>query len=241
MQLKKNGNAIQAARKPAVPCPASTETRGAAGHRGPWTRRDLEEWPGDAAERVRVREQRLGALERSWRTPLPRGSDPSRLGPVPKPMVHAPSFADAATRPSGKLARTDATHVRRCLLVVEDNADIRECFGVLLEGEGFEAILAVNGADALARLDEMTTLPDFILLDLMMPVMDGFEFRAKQRADVRVAHIPVVVISADPRLDARHDVLAAYAFLRKPCDIDLLLAMVSGRVDGTSPAGARRR
>lgn len=131
--------------------------------------------------------------------------------------------------------------VRRCILVVEDNADIRECFGELLEREGFTVILAVNGADALVRLEEMTTLPDFILLDLMMPVMDGFEFRAKQRADVRVADIPVVVISADPRLDDQHDVLAAYAFLRKPCDIDLLIAMVSGQVDGTSPAGARRR
>jgi CheY-like chemotaxis protein len=145
---------------------------------------------------------------------------------------------EAIGDPSEMSARSDGALVRRCLLLVEDHADIRECFGALLEQEGFTVILAANGAEALARLDEMTTLPDFILLDLGMPVMDGFVFRAEQRADARIAHIPVVVISADPHLDARHDVLAAHAFLQKPCDIDRLVAMVSGRVGGAGPAGA---
>ena len=58
----------------------------------------------------------------------------------------------------------------------------------------------------------------------MMPVKDGFQFRTEQRANARFANIPVVVMSADPQLDTHRDVLAARAYLRKPIDIDCLLA-----------------
>ena len=71
-------------------------------------------------------------------------------------------------------------------------------------------------------------VPDLILLDLMMPVKDGVEFRAEQRAHARYAGIPVVIMSADPHLGARRGVLAARSYLRKPFDLHVLLAAVAG-------------
>jgi CheY-like chemotaxis protein len=112
----------------------------------------------------------------------------------------------------------------RRILIVEDDFYIRESVRELLEGEGHTVVSAENGAHALAELEAMKHPPDLILLDLMMPVKDGFQFRTEQRADARFAHIPVVVMSADPRLDSHRDVLDARSYLHKPIDIELLLA-----------------
>ncbi|RKH21054.1 response regulator [Corallococcus praedator] len=112
----------------------------------------------------------------------------------------------------------------RCILVVEDDFYIRESIRELLEEEGHTVVCADHGAHALTLLETLRPPPDLILLDLMMPVKDGFQFRTEQRADARFAHIPVVVMSADPQLDSRREVLAARSYLRKPVDIDLLLA-----------------
>nr|WP_227026860.1 response regulator [Corallococcus soli] len=109
-------------------------------------------------------------------------------------------------------------------MVVEDDFYIRESIRELLQEEGHTVFCAENGAQALAALETLQPPPELILLDLMMPVKDGFQFRAEQRADARFAHIPVVVMSADPQLDSRRDVLTARSYLRKPLDIDQLLA-----------------
>ncbi|RKG92865.1 response regulator [Corallococcus terminator] len=114
--------------------------------------------------------------------------------------------------------------MKHCILVVEDDFYIRESLRELLEDEGHTVVCAEHGAQALALLETLRPSPDLILLDLMMPVKDGFQFRAEQRADTRFAHIPVVVMSADPQLDSRREVLAARSYLRKPVDIDQLLA-----------------
>ncbi|NOK17166.1 response regulator [Corallococcus carmarthensis] len=111
----------------------------------------------------------------------------------------------------------------RRILVVEDDFYIREAVRELLEDEGHTVDCAENGAQGLAMLEGMQPLPDVILLDLMMPVKDGFQFRSEQRADDRFADIPVVVMSADPQLDSRKDLLEARAYLRKPVDMDQLL------------------
>ncbi|NOK31865.1 response regulator [Corallococcus exercitus] len=112
----------------------------------------------------------------------------------------------------------------RSILVVEDDFYIREAVRELLEDEGHTVHCAENGAQGLAMLEGLRPLPDVILLDLMMPVKDGFQFRAEQRADPRFQHIPVVVMSADPQLDTRKDLLAARAYLRKPVDMGQLLS-----------------
>jgi CheY-like chemotaxis protein len=106
---------------------------------------------------------------------------------------------------------------------VEDDADLREMMAQLLSLEGFRTETVSNGRDALSYL-EGGDRPDVILLDLMMPVMDGWEFRRRQVQNPSIAHVPVVVLSAlDP---ARVSELGGTAFLKKPLDFDRLLELV---------------
>lgn len=93
----------------------------------------------------------------------------------------------------------------------------------MLALEGFRAETAVNGRDALEYLSR-GDIPEVILLDLMMPVMDGWEFRRQQQMNPVLAPLPVVVLSA---LDAgRAADLSGTAYLKKPLDFDRLLALV---------------
>jgi CheY-like chemotaxis protein len=109
------------------------------------------------------------------------------------------------------------------VLIVEDDADLREMMAQLLTLEGFAAATVSNGREALAYL-RAHAAPDVILLDLMMPVMDGWEFRREQRLDREMAEVPVIVLSA---LDqTRVAEVAADAFLKKPLDFDRLLELI---------------
>ena len=110
------------------------------------------------------------------------------------------------------------------VLVVEDHADLREMLAVLLTSEGFDVQTARNGAEALARLDE--SRPSVILLDLMMPVMTGDEFRARQLADPRYRDVPVICMTAAHDGRARAQSLRADAYFQKPVDFDRLLGAV---------------
>jgi CheY-like chemotaxis protein len=112
----------------------------------------------------------------------------------------------------------------RCpVLIVEDDEDLRDMMAQMLGIEGFQAATAANGREALDYL-HAAAKPDVILLDLMMPVMDGWEFRRRQRADPDIAAVPVIVLSAvDP---GRADSVEAAAFLKKPLDFDRLLELV---------------
>jgi CheY-like chemotaxis protein len=113
-------------------------------------------------------------------------------------------------------------------LIVEDDEDLREMMAQLLTLEGFQAATVANGREALEYLHVADT-PDVILLDLMMPVMDGWEFRRHQQSDPALAPVPVIVLSA---LDqARASSLEADAFLKKPLDFDRLLSLVRSYCD----------
>jgi CheY-like chemotaxis protein len=114
----------------------------------------------------------------------------------------------------------------RRILLVEDDFSIRETITELLEDEGFRVTCAANGAEALERL-EVGEEPGLILLDLMMPVMDGSEFRRAQRTDPRLSRIPVVVLSAGHGADRRAASLDVDAFLAKPFEVQSLLETVS--------------
>src|SRR5438128_8871587 len=81
------------------------------------------------------------------------------------------------------------------VLIVEDDADLRDMMAQLLTIEGFSATTVANGREALDYLTRGDR-PDVILLDLMMPVMDGWEFRRTQLADPALADVPVIVLSA---------------------------------------------
>jgi CheY-like chemotaxis protein len=109
------------------------------------------------------------------------------------------------------------------VLVVEDDEGLREMMAQLLTLEGFQTATVANGQEALAYL-HASSRPEVILLDLMMPVMDGWEFRRHQQADPALAGVPVIVLSA---LDqARTTSVEAVAFLKKPLDFDRLLDLV---------------
>jgi CheY-like chemotaxis protein len=101
------------------------------------------------------------------------------------------------------------------VLVIDDDAEIRETLVEVLEERGIHAEAAQHGAQALDRLRHGLH-PSLILLDLMMPVMDGATFRAEQRRDAAIADIPVVVISASQDLDGTGEAMAAAATLQKP-------------------------
>jgi CheY-like chemotaxis protein len=109
------------------------------------------------------------------------------------------------------------------ILVVDDDADIREALVCTLQAGGYRADGAGNGREALDQL-RRDDRPQLILLDLMMPVMDGWQFRQAQRQDPDLAPIPVVIISAD--IQNRAAYLGAADYLRKPFDWDNLLATV---------------
>lgn len=114
----------------------------------------------------------------------------------------------------------------RCdVLIVEDDADLREMMAQLLTLEGFHAATATNGREALEHL-RRGDIPQLILLDLMMPVMDGWEFQRQRRSDPALASLPVIVLSA---LDEKRAAGAAtHEFLKKPLDFDRLLQLVKG-------------
>src|SRR5687768_17537058 len=81
-----------------------------------------------------------------------------------------------------------------CVLIVEDDDDVREFMELLLSTSGYETMSAADGIDALEKM--RARRPCLVLLDLQMPRMDGWEFRERQLQDPRLAHVPVVCISA---------------------------------------------
>lgn len=104
-------------------------------------------------------------------------------------------------------------------MVVDDDPDIRDTLADVLEQQGFEVRVVANGHDALQLLRQ-DYRPSVILLDLMMPVMDGWLFRSLQRTDPDLANIPVVVISAAPSWYSPIDV---HHYVAKPLDFDRLV------------------
>ena len=108
------------------------------------------------------------------------------------------------------------------VLAVEDDNDLREFYGTILRDEGHQVRLARNGLEGMHHLD---WAPDLILLDLMMPVMDGYEFLRSLRASVKGAHVPVLVLSA-ALPPGRATLRGAQAVLRKPFDFDRLLRTI---------------
>lgn len=111
------------------------------------------------------------------------------------------------------------------VLVVEDDEDIRALVVEVLTSEGYAVYAAGHGADALAQL-RAGCKPCLILLDLTMPVMDGWTFCKEREKDPSFAEIPVVVVSALARTDPRNVGMRAVDHLVKPLNIDKLLATV---------------
>lgn len=114
------------------------------------------------------------------------------------------------------------------VLIIEDDEGVRNSLAELLDEEGFDVRVASDGEDALGLLQD-GPLPSLILLDLMMPSMNGEEFRARQMADPRLANIPVIVVSARPDVEERARELAADDYLMKPMSFEALIHVVQNR------------
>ncbi len=116
------------------------------------------------------------------------------------------------------------------ILVVEDDREIRETLLDILDEHGFEPVGAANGKAALEVLGRDAPRPVLILLDLMMPVMDGKAFRDAQIASPELAAIPVVVLSAYRDAGAQGERIGAAATLAKPIRLDELLRLIRALV-----------
>jgi CheY-like chemotaxis protein len=114
---------------------------------------------------------------------------------------------------------------RHRVLVVEDDADCREAVGVMLEAAGYDVVGAENGKIALDRLRDSAS-PCVIVLDLMMPVMDGWHFRAEQLRDDALATLPVVIMSGAAHVDERAQQLGVQDYIAKPVEPEQLLDML---------------
>lgn len=124
----------------------------------------------------------------------------------------------------------------RQVLVVDDDDMIRTVLADALDAEGFQIRMAANGREALELLDDWR--PDVILLDLMMPEMDGWAFREHQLLREDVAHVPVIVLSARRDLSEQVGRLSAAAVLAKPFELDVLFRVISDLVSDGTPARA---
>ncbi len=114
----------------------------------------------------------------------------------------------------------------RTVLIVEDDADTRGAIVEVLTDGNYRALQAANGAAALDELRAAAPPPCVILLDVMMPVMDGREFRNVQRVDEALREIPVVVLSAHADATDLAEQMEVAGFLRKPVDLVELLQTV---------------
>ncbi len=111
------------------------------------------------------------------------------------------------------------------MLVVDDDADIRETITDVLEMRGYRVRSAVNGLEALNLL-RSGARPCLILLDLMMPVLNGWEFRAEQTRDEQLANVPVVIISGDGSTSQKAATMGISLYLRKPLELSVMLDVV---------------
>jgi CheY-like chemotaxis protein len=110
------------------------------------------------------------------------------------------------------------------ILIVDDDPDIRHLLTTLLTFKGYQTLSAASGIEALTHLQHTHPTPHLILLDQIMPDMDGVAFRCAQQQDPQLATIPVVVISAVENLQTQSAPAAAY--LPKPIDFAALLTLV---------------
>ena len=135
--------------------------------------------------------------------------------------------------PSTASSRQDAIHpgsggaaARRTVLVVDDDLDTLDVIATAVEEAGYDVMRAPNGREALRQLHESRGRCDLILLDLMMPVMNGWAFRHRQRETPAFARIPVFLMSAGAHLAVVRDELQASGYVAKPVDLAEILEVV---------------
>jgi CheY-like chemotaxis protein len=121
------------------------------------------------------------------------------------------------------------------ILIVDDDKDVRIALAELLEGEGYTVAGAHNGREAL-KLMRGGLHPAIILLDLMMPVMDGWDFRSEQQRDPALSHVPVVIVSASGfSAESIHTQFRPAGYVPKPLEHKQLLDVIGRLVSSSAP------
>jgi CheY-like chemotaxis protein len=115
---------------------------------------------------------------------------------------------------------------RRSILVVEDDADFRESLVAFLSSEGYAVTSAADGQEAIDRLQGGFPA-SLIFLDLMLPTMDAWEFRVRQKQDPALTGIPVIVMSCHGDMRRKAEPLDAIDYLEKPIDFDAVRALAN--------------
>ena len=111
------------------------------------------------------------------------------------------------------------------ILIVEDDSDFQDIYQLYLQGESFQTLTALNGKEAITILEKET--PDLIILDLIMPVMDGEAFYVWLRAQEKWRHIPVIIASVNEKMPQKIvEIGGISGGLKKPFEIDFLLKMI---------------
>lgn len=118
------------------------------------------------------------------------------------------------------------------ILVIEDDLDVRGAVAAILESEGYGVIEAEDGREGLDRLRAGADTIRLVLLDLFMPIMNGWAFRTEQLRDPTIAAVPVVIITADASAARRAEELGVSGYLTKPVDFDRLLALAARHCGG---------
>ena len=123
------------------------------------------------------------------------------------------------------MSRGETRETMKKILIVEDDSDFQDIYQLYLQGESFKVLTALNGKEAVAVLEKET--PDLIILDLIMPVMDGEEFYVWLRAQEKWCHIPVIIASVNEKVPQRMSDLGGIAgSLKKPFEIDTLIEKI---------------
>lgn len=125
---------------------------------------------------------------------------------------------------------TLSKNASKYILIVEDDLDINEAVVTILKEEGYQTKATSNGKEAIDFLNSTTNLPSLILLDMMMPIMPGLEFRRIQLQNPALFKIPTILFSAGLKGEDLSE-LHFNDFLKKPLDLDTLMIAVKKNIN----------
>ena len=146
-------------------------------------------------------------------------------------MENQPGISPPAAEPLSRPLR---------ILVVDDDPGIRALCAAVLTADGFQVTEAENGREGFAHA--LSLAPDLVLLDVSMPILDGFGLAVALRQDERTRDLPIVFISgeAEPEIESRAYEVGALAFFAKPFEPSVLSEFVNRVLEPFRPAGTRR-
>ena len=135
------------------------------------------------------------------------------------------------------MAKQKAGPAKRTILIVDDEVGILEVLESILGDAGFAVVSAINGQDALTRMQK--TVPDLVIVDFMMPLLDGAGVIKAMRADKRLRAVPVLLASALPEKTISERCNSYNVFLRKPYKTERLMEEISRLLDSAPPRSSK--